>query len=496
MTVSTKPPQPRAAGQAVMPDTTVKGGPARTTVQSGRSAPRRVTPRRTVGAPLYTALPGVRDLLPRDAAWWHAADTAIAAVAELHQCLHIDPPPLEPIEVYEAAFATEEVPYVIRTKSMRLVPQLDPRVAVLRSVLEHHVSGAASPLKLWYASSHIGQSTSDGLPLSATRVRGLEFIGDADPLYDGEAIAAAADIFRSLKVPDLRLVINTIGCRVCRTSYQQRLGAYYRGVRAKLCRNCVGRLDTAPLALLGCVGESCRELREHAPILLDYLCQNCNNHFRSVLEFVEENGILYEPNPYLIGPASYHTRTVFMFVSDLAAHTVGPPDRTVARAGTPSPAMSSRRKDPEPVRDGLPLAAGGRYDYLGEALRMRQIPAVGVTIYLEPLITLLRAENIITPSSARPAVFFVAIGDQARKSSLRLMQLLRAGGIPVAESVGKKSLLAQLRVAEKLKSTIALLYGQREAFEGTVIMRDLKTSAQETILITNLVSEIKKRFKS
>ena len=440
--------------------------------------------------PLYTALPGVRDLLPRDAAWWHAADAVIATIAELHQCLHIDPSALEPIEVYEAAFATEEVPYVIRTRNMRLVSQLDPRVAVLRSVLEHHVGSAASPLKLWYASSHIGLP--GGRSPSATRVRGFELIGDADPLYDGEAIALAADIFRSLKVPNLQLVINTMGCRVCRTSYQQRLGAYYRGARAKLCRDCAGRLDTAPLALLGCAGESCRELREHAPILLDYLCQNCNNHFRSVLESVEENGIFYEPNPYLVGPASYHTRTVFTFVSDAAARSVGPPDRTVVQAGTPS----SRRKSLKSVHDGLPLAAGGRYDYLGEALRMRQVPAVGVTIYLEPLIALLEAGDVAAPSSARPAVFFVAIGDQARKSSLRLMQLLRAGGIPVAESVGKKSLHAQLKVAEKLKSAIAILYGQREAFEGTVIVRDLKTAAQETVLVANLVSEIKKRMKA
>lgn len=420
-------------------------------------------------APLYRVPEGMCDLLPRDREHIQCVEHAVEKVADLHQCMRIDPSPFEYASLFAAATGSDAVPYMSRGGAKATVPQLDPRVGVMRAVLEHHVTSPMSPLKLWHSGVVAGYPIPQDTARIAARVRCFEFIGEGDPVYDGEGISAALDVARLVKLGEVKLVVNTLGCRVCRGGYQQKLATYFRAHKTKLCRSCVKELDRTPLALFHCTSPRCVELRAQAPILLDFLCQNCNNHFRAVLELIEENGTVYEPNPYLLGPAPYYNRTVFEV--RIVPRDVG---------GKEAPSFA--------------VVAGGRYDYLAEAIHGKLTPAFGVTVYLERFLELMRAKTQGTPVS-KPAVFFIAVGDQARRAGLQLMQDLRAGGIPVAESVGKKSLKAQLRVAEKLQSSVALLFGQREVFEGTVMIRDLKTGAQETVLTTNLVTELKRRVR-
>lgn len=421
-------------------------------------------------APLYRAPEGMCDLLPRDREHIQSVEHAVEKVADLHQCMRIDPSPFEYASLFSSAIGGETVPYLGRGGAKATVPQLDPRVGVMRAVLEHHVTSPMSPLKLWHSGVAAGYPIPQDPSRAAARVRCFEFIGESDPVYDGEGISAALDVARLVKLGEVKLVVNTLGCRVCRGGYQQKLGVYFRSHKAKLCRSCVKGVERSPLALFQCTSPRCVELRAQAPILLDFLCQNCNNHFRAVLELIEENGTVYEPNPYLLGPAPYYNRTVFEV------------------------RIASRDLDGKGAPLSSAVVAGGRYDYLAEAIHGKLTPAFGVTVYLERLLELMRTKAQGGPVS-RPAVFFIAVGDQARRAGLQLMQDLRAGGIPVAESVGKKSLKAQLRVAEKLQSSVALLFGQREVFEGTVMIRDLKTGAQETVLTTNLVTELKRRVR-
>jgi len=143
----------------------------------------------------------------------------------------------------------------------------------------------------------------------------------------------------------------------------------------------------------------------------------------------------------------------------------------------------------------LGLGGGGRYDYLAEFLGGRPVAAVGAALGLERIIEVLKSQNKNFQPKSGLKVFWIAIGDQARKSSLKLMNQLRRAGIIVGESLGKKSLRAQLRTADKLKAKIALIFGQKEVFEGTIIIRDMETGAQETILLKELVEEVRKRLK-
>jgi histidyl-tRNA synthetase len=203
-------------------------------------------------------------------------------------------------------------------------------------------------------------------------------------------------------------------------------------------------------------------LRTEAPIILDYLCQGCNTHFKSVLELVEENGIAYEPDPFLVRGLDYYNRTVF---------EVWSPNGTGA------------------------LAGGGRYDYLGEILAGRLIPAVGSAIGIERVIAFLKSSMPTPPRKGVSHVFFAAVGDQAKKASLKRMEELRRAGVPVVEALGKRSLKGQLKVADRLKVPLAFIFGQKEVFEGSIIMRDMVTGAQETLLLDKFVEVVKKRLR-
>ena len=224
----------------------------------------------------------------------------------------------------------------------------------------------------------------------------------------------------------------------------------------------MNRYDKNPLRLLDCSEEGCLTLRADAPLILDYLCQTCNTHFKAVLELVEDNGIPYEMDPYLVRGLDYYTRTVFELYSTSLKSAVG---------------------------------GGGRYDYLAEALSGRSVPAVGVALGMERVIHVLRAEEIVPHLKPRPKIFFAAVGDQAKKASMRLMGDIRMSGVVVVEALSKKSLKSQLKAADKARVPLALILGQQEVFEGTILVRDMQSGAQESILSAKLVDEIKKRLR-
>lgn len=425
-------------------------------------------PSKPVAPQGFQGVKGMPDILPKEEAWWRAFREAGYAVADLHDFHLIETPVLEPAALFEAGVGAatdivEKQMYTFRTKGGEAVAlRPEGTAAVMRAYLEHHLGYFASPLKVFYEGPMFRYERPQAGRERQFHQWGFEIVGDGDPVYDAEVILATLALFRALKVPTLVLKINSIGCKVCRASYREKLKNYYRAHTAKLCKDCVRRLDKNPFRLLDCEEEDCKALRGEAPIILDYLCQSCNAHFKTVLELVEENGVAYEPDPYLVRGLDYYNRTVFEVWGAAASGA---------------------------------LAGGGRYDYLGEILAGRLVPAVGAAIGMERVIAFLKASAAPVPFKERPRVFFAAVGEQAKKASLKCMEELRKGGVPVSEALGKKSLKGQLKAAGKLKVPLALIFGQKEMFEGSVIIRNMTTGAQETALLDRFVEVVKQHLK-
>ncbi len=416
---------------------------------------------------MFQSVKGMTDILPKDQAWWRAVWQAGQNISELYDFYFIETPILESAGLFESGVGmatdiVEKQMYVFKTKGgERVTLRPEGTAPVMRSYLEHHLGYFSSPLKVCYHGPMFRYERPQAGRERQHHQWGFEIIGDSDPVYDGQIIFATLDFLRALKFKDLVLKINTIGCRVCRPTYRQKLKDYYRSRKDKLCNDCLRRYEKNPMRLLDCKETECQELRAKAPIILDYLCQNCNAHFRNVLELVEDSSVSYDPDPYLVRGLDYYNRTVF---------------EVLAPGGT------------------LSLGGGGRYDYLSEFLGGRPMPSVGVALGVERIILAMKEQNIPPNAKGKTKIFFVAVGDQAKKSSLKLISQLRSAGVAVAESLGKKSLKAQLKSANKIGAPLSLLFGQKEVFDGSIIVRDMQTGAQENVMLDKMIEEVKKRL--
>lgn len=414
---------------------------------------------------MLQSIKGMQDVLPKDGEWWRAVMDTGRSLSDLYDFHFIETPIAEQAELFTrgngASDGIEKKLYTFKTRDgEQAALRADLSAPVMRSYIEHHLGYFASPLKVYHYGPVFRFEKAVEGRMRQIHQWGFDVIGDNDPVYDMQVILASLEFLKSLKFQNLRVRINTAGCKVCRANYREKLKAYFR--KQSICATCKADLEENPMRLFNCEKQECADLRKEAPIILDYLCQNCNNHFKTVLELVEDNGVLYEPDPYFVREKEYYNRTIFEVMS----------------ADAP-----------------FALAGGGRYDYLAETLFGKSIPGVGAALGLDRIVEQLKVRNTDMRRKTKPKVFFIAVGDQARKMSVRLMNMLRMGGIGVVETIGKKTLKAQMKFGEKTGAPLALLFGQKEAFENTIIVRDMKSGAQETLIVDKFVEEVKRRLK-
>jgi len=412
---------------------------------------------------------GMHDILPQDQVFWNRIKRQVKEIAEYYSFLRIDTPILERAELFERSLGettdvVEKQMFVFKSKGKdRLVLRPEGTASIARAYIQHGLSHIAQPLKLYYEGPMFRYEQPQAGRFRQFHQAGFEMIShDDDPIYDAQVILACYRAIEGLKIKKLTIQINTIGCKNCRPAYRQKLQNYYKSRERHLCRDCRRRLTTNPLRLLDCQNKDCQDLKKDAPIMLDNLCGFCNSHFKAVLEYIEELKLPYNLNNHLVRGLDYYNRTVF-----------------------------------EIFAEGFysALAGGGRYDYLIELLGGRHSSAVGGAIGLERLIEVIKASNIIFPMKTKNKVFLIHIGNLAKKKSLTLIEELRNNNIDILESLGKDSLKAQLRSADKFKCPLALIFGQKEAFEESIIIRDLHYGTQETVPLKKMADVIKRKLK-
>jgi len=419
---------------------------------------------------------GMHDILPQEQMWWDKVRKEVDYIADYYNFMRIDTSLLERAEVFEKSLGettdiVEKQMFVYKSRSGdRLALRPEGTASIVRSYVQHGLSHLGQPLKLFYTGPMFRKEQPQAGRFRQFHQTGFEIVGgDDDPVYDVQVILALYRLLERFKIKNLSLHINSIGCRVCRPTYRKKLTDYYKDLAPKLCKDCRRRVKENPLRLLDCKNEQCQPYKAGAPIILDTLCSNCSKHFKGVLEYLEELKLSYQLDNHLVRGLDYYNRTTFEFFTDVAAE--------------------------DGTKFDFALAAGGRYDYLFEVFGSRQNSGVGGAVGMERVIEVMRKIKVNLGLRYKQTVFFVHIGEVAKKKSLSLIEELRAAGIPVSESLGKDSLAAQLRSANKERADFALIFGQKEVFEESIIIRDLKNSVQETVPLMKMVNEVKRRFK-
>lgn len=415
----------------------------------------------------------MHDILPQNERWYDRVFKVFKEIAEFYGFKKITTPILEYAYLFERGVGQDtdmisKEMYILKTKGgdvLALRPE--GTVPVLRAYFEHNFDKFHGAQKFYYFGPFFRHENPQAGRYREFYQVGAEIVGGkSDSLYDAEIVSLGFNFLKELKIQNIIININSIGCLHCRPKYIKKLVDYYQKYSGSICKDCNRRLKSNPLRVLDCKNEKCQSIKSNAPNILDNLCLSCRNHFKSVLEYLDELNIAYNLNFSLVRGLDYYSRTVFEYMIEGGGSEVGS------------------------------VGGGGRYDYLAQILGRDPTPALGLAFGVERLIYVMQANQIKLPERVGKKVFIIHLGDLAKKRTLFLMNKLKETGVSFVETQDKESLKAQMKSANKAGADLVLIIGQKEVFDNTVIVKDMKSGIQETVPIAKLVEVVKKYIKN
>ena len=420
------------------------------------------------------SLRGMPDILPEDIPYWKYFLDRAENLARIYGIKKIIPPILEEAQLYvkTTGIDTDIVQKQMYTfndlsgTKIALRPEFTPGIA--RIYIQNGMFNLVQPVKFYYYGPCFRYERPQTGRYRQFNQFGVEVIGSADPIVDAQIITFTNQLFNKLGLK-IKIQINSLGCPECRKIYRKELIKYFRSRKKLLPPEYRDKITTNPLRILDSKDPDCQNIIKEAPSISDSLCEDCNKHFTEVLEFLDAADITYEINPRLVRGLDYYTRTVFEIFPD--------------------------RENDKDLSSQSALGGGGRYDTLIRGLGGRSTPAAGFSYGIERIIQEMKIQKIKVPKLYQPKVFLMQLGKKAKQRALKLSEDLRREGFKLAENFSKNSLRVQLEIANKMNVKFALILGQEEVLNKTIIIRDMNSGNQEIIDQTKLVKELKRRLK-
>lgn len=413
-------------------------------------------------AVIYRAPRGTQDILPEDSYKWQFVEELATEISSLYGFRQIRFPTFEHTELFNRSVGdtTDVVQKEMYTfsaggseRSITLRPE--GTAGTMRAVLEHGLLNGALPLKLSYLTSCFRYEKPQAGRFREFHQFGVEMLGSESPNADAEVIGVAHEIFHTLGIKNLSLEINSIGCPACRPVYHKALKEYFEARKTELCETCLTRLDKNPMRILDCKNPSCKEIAAGAPLMIDYLCDECKEHFEAVKARLDVMGLPYTVNPNIVRGLDYYTKTVFEFVSnDLGSQSAA--------------------------------CGGGRYDGLIEQLGGSHTPGLGFAMGLERLLMIMEAQGIEIPKPKSCELYLANIGETAGLKAFELTQQLRSEGFCVECDTMGRGLKAQMKYADKLGAKFSMVLGDNELAENKAKLKNMETGETKEVALDQL----------
>lgn len=409
------------------------------------------------------AIKGTKDVLPSEVYKNQYIEATCFTVAENFGYKEMRTPVFEHTELFQRGVGdttdvVQKEMYTFDDKGGRSITlRPEGTAGAARSFLENGLSNEALPQKICYLTSCYRYEKPQAGRLREFHQFGIECFGATSPLADAEMIALAKQIFDELGVKDLHLELNSIGCPTCRAEYHKALKEYFASRVDELCDTCRDRLDRNPMRILDCKSPVCSEIAKDAPVVLDYLCDECKEHFEKTKSYLDAMNIEYIVNPQIVRGLDYYTKTVFEFVAD-----------SIGAQGT--------------------VCGGGRYDGLIEELGGQHTPSLGFAMGLERLQLVMEAQGCEFPEPSRPDLFIVAMGDKATLKAVEIAKDMRDEGYSVVYDLNGRSLRAQMKYADKINAKYNVVIGDNEVDTKSAVLKDMATGEQSDISLETFVS--------
>jgi histidyl-tRNA synthetase len=417
----------------------------------------------------YQAIRGTHDILPAESSQFQQLEAQARGLFKQFGFHEIRTPTFEMVDLFtrslgETTDIVEKEMYVFEDRGgRRLALRPEGTAGVVRAFIEHHLAQTSPFCKLFYVGSMFRAERPQAGRYREFWQIGAEYFGNPYPEADAELLMMVQTLYRTLGLADVRLKVNSLGDDQCRPVYRQALTDQLQGRKADLCEDCQRRLEKNPFRILDCKidGPKLKDL----PTIDSYWCQPCREHFQTVTELLKKAGGEFTVEPRLVRGLDYYSRTVFEVVTT----ALGAQDA---------------------------LAAGGRYDKLVKQVGGPDVPGLGFALGSERTLQALAAAGKKLGEDQGFLVFVAAQADSVAASAFEVLQqirqdaALRKRAIRAEGGFFRKKLGAQLTLADRLGAAYCVIIGPEEMEKGEVTLRSLKTSSQERIPRSNLLTHL------
>jgi len=409
----------------------------------------------------YKSIRGTRDILPQEVNKWQYLEKVAREIFQKYGYEEVRTPIFEATELFQRSIGedtdivTKEMYTFLDKKGRSLTLRPEGTAGVIRAVIENNLYRQNRITRLYYLGPmYRYEKPQKGRQREFYQI-GAELIGPDNPASDIEIVTLVWEFFDALGLKNSVLYLNSVGCPRCRGGYRESLKEYFKDKIKMMCPDCQRRYSLNPMRILDCKEEEDRIYIKKSPRISDYLCQECQEQFERVKEYLHFLKIDYSLDPYMVRGLDYYTKATF----EIKYEGLGAQDT---------------------------LAAGGRYDRLIRDLGGPDLPAVGFALGVERVLEAIEREKISLPSGAQTDVYVAVLGEEALKESVKLVRELRHENLKVLNDFNPNSLKAQLRQADKWKVKFALIIGQEELSSKRAIVRNMKTGGQEIIPFSEL----------
>lgn len=408
---------------------------------------------------------GTKDMLPQDAYKWHYVEGVLREVSKSFGVREIRTPIFEHTELFlrgvgETTDIVQKEMYTFNDKGDRSITLKPEGTApTVRAFIENRLFNEAQPTKLYYIIPCFRYENVQKGRLRQFHQYGVEVFGSKEPSMDAEVISLAMEALKKLGLKSLSLNINNLGCPNCRPKYNEALKKYLEENYDNLCNVCKTRFEKNPMRILDCKERNCKEITKNAPIILDYICDECDSHFTEVKRYLDALNIKYNIDPGIVRGLDYYTKTIF-----------------------------------EILNDDFTVCGGGRYDKLIEEIGGPEMPAVGFALGLERLIMTLEKEGIEIPKEDVIELYIGARGEGARTEAFVLANKLRSIGVKTEVNHMGRSIKAEMKYANKIGAVFTTIIGDDELQNKTLKLKRMSDGEQFEVSLDN-IEEIAKVIK-
>ena len=400
---------------------------------------------------------GTEDVLPKDVYKWHTVEKIARETAESFGFSEIRIPTFENTDLFlrsvgETTDVVQKEMYTVKAKETEFTLRPEGTAGTIRAMLQNGLLNEALPQKVFYMLSCFRHERPQAGRLREFHQFGIEMAGSAAPSADAEVILLAKTILDRLGLKNIELHINSIGCPTCRANYHEALKAYFEPRKEELCDTCKERLIKNPMRLLDCKSLICKEIGKDAPLIIDYLCEECSEHFEKFKKYLTKFGIEYVVDPKIVRGLDYYTKSVFEFITT-----------EIGAQGT--------------------VCAGGRYDGLIEQLGGQHVPALGFGMGIERLLLVMDKQGCDYLTPKKCDIYFATLGEAALEKAMELVKGLREFGYCAEYDLIGRGIKAQMKYANKIGAVYTMVLGDNELSEGKARLKEMESGEEKEILL-------------